>query len=352
MSYLHKGKPAPTALRITILADDSYYSTPPSEKSGLFSNFGVALHHAHKTGLGSSAALVTALTGALLVFFNPSDLFTNLSDPSAQKRIHNLAQASHCAAQGKVGSGFDIAAAVYGSCLYRRFSPSILTNLGDSRTSNFGERLHRCIEDLNPDQRWDVEVSSKAVEIPKSLLLLMCDVDCGSETPGMVKKVLMWRKDNPEEALLLWNALQQGTEDLCQNLKSLAKRDLGGLTMEDQNKLSDIIQTIRSMVRDMSAKSQVPIEPPVITELLDYCTDLPGVVGGVAPGAGGYDAVALLVRNDAEVVRDLEDRLRRWKTSSEGDERTVIGQVSLLKVEQEWDGIEIEDVKNYESWLK
>ena len=312
----------------------------------------MALQDAHKTGLGSSAALVTAFTAALLVFLDLGNLFTNLSDPAAQKRIHNLAQASHCAAQGKVGSGFDVAAAVYGSCLYRRFSPNILSDLGDSHDSGFGERLCRCVEDPNPDQIWDVEVSSKAVEIPKSLLLLMCDVDCGSETPGMVKKVLAWRKDNPEEALSLWKKLQQGTEDLCKTLKSFADNDSGGLTMEEQNHLGNCIQAIRTMVRTMSTKSQVPVEPPVITELLDYCTQLPGVVGGVAPGAGGYDAVALLVQNDVEVVRDLEERLQGWKTSAKGVEGASIGKVSLLKVMQESDSVRVEDVKRYESWVQ
>lgn len=287
---------------------------------------------------------MTSLTTALIIFLG-GDIFADLTDPATQKRIHNLAQASHCAAQGKIGSGFDVAAAVYGSCLYRRFSPDILSSLGDDQSPGFGERLHRCVEDLN-SVKWDVKVSRKAVEIPKSLLLLMCDVDCGSETPGMVKKVLAWRKHNPEEALFLWNALQEGTEDLCHTLTSLAK-DVGGLTMDDQNKLSDTIQTIRSLVRDMSARSQVPIEPPVITELLDYCTGLPGVAGGVAPGAGGYDAVALLVRNDVEVVRDLEERLERWKTSS--NEGATIGKVSLLKVQQEWDGVKVEDVSIYGS---
>jgi phosphomevalonate kinase len=40
--------------------------------------------------------------------------------------VHNLAQLSHCAAQGKIGSGFDVAAAVYGTMQYVRFSPQIL----------------------------------------------------------------------------------------------------------------------------------------------------------------------------------------------------------------------------------
>lgn len=42
---------------------------------------------------------------------------------------HNVAQFSHCAAQGKIGSGFDVSSAIYGSQIYTRFSPSIIANL-------------------------------------------------------------------------------------------------------------------------------------------------------------------------------------------------------------------------------
>ena len=86
-----------------------------------------------------------------------------------QKRIHNLAQAAHCAAQGKVGSGFDVAAAVYGSCLYRRFTPAILESVGDASSEGFGERLHRCVEDLEPNHAWDVNIVKDAVRVPDSL---------------------------------------------------------------------------------------------------------------------------------------------------------------------------------------
>jgi phosphomevalonate kinase len=91
---------------ITILADDSYYTQPGTNtitaKQG-FSNFGVKLSEAHKTGLGSSAALVTALTAALLVHYLPEDVFSLKTD-TGKSRLHNLAQTAHCAAQGKVGS--------------------------------------------------------------------------------------------------------------------------------------------------------------------------------------------------------------------------------------------------------
>jgi len=43
--------------------------------------------------------------------------------------LHNVAQYCHCLAQGKVGSGFDVSAAVWGSHVYRRFNPAIINDL-------------------------------------------------------------------------------------------------------------------------------------------------------------------------------------------------------------------------------
>jgi len=335
-----------TNVKITILADDDYYSqsTEASEpSSSCFTSFGVKLRDAHKTGLGSSAALVSSLVSALLAFYLKAGSDAQLP----HKVIHNLAQAAHCASQGKVGSGFDVAAAVYGSCLYRRFSPSILEAVGEPSSSGFPERLHLCVDDLDPERKWDVEVASQAVRIPNGLILVMCDVDCGSETPGMVRNVLQWRKDKTEEANVLWNAIQRGAEELCQELRRLAEVD--GIEFDGFKSLADILLTIRSLVREMSTKSGVPVEPPAITELLDYCTSLPGVIGGVAPGAGGYDAVALLVKNDVEVVRHLRDRLEGWK--GEDASGATIGHVRLLGVKQEKEGVRTEDMGQYAGWL-
>ncbi|KIW21098.1 phosphomevalonate kinase [Exophiala spinifera] len=339
-----------TSTKITILADDDYYSqsTAASKASAAsFSSFGVKLKDAHKTGLGSSAALVTSLVAALLAFY-----LKDSCDGAAllpQKVIHNLAQAAHCAAQGKVGSGFDVAAAVYGSCLYRRFTPAILETVGEPSSPGFRDRLRLCVDDLELNPRWDVEVAAHAVKIPDSLILVMCDVDCGSETPGMVRKVLQWRKEKPDEADLLWNAIQRGSEDLCRELRRLADEAEGLQGMDGLKGLSDILLTVRSLVREMSAKSEVPVEPPVITELLDYCTSLPGVVGGVAPGAGGYDAVALLIRNDVEVVRQLREKLEGWK--GRDDSGATIGHVRLLGVKQANEGMRREDVGQYAEWV-
>jgi phosphomevalonate kinase len=90
----------------------------------------VHLSEVHKTGLGSSAALITSLTSALLVHLSVIPE-ASLSDDSGEGRrlAHNLAQFVHCIAQGKVGSGFDVSAAVFGSHLYTRFGPSVIQGL-------------------------------------------------------------------------------------------------------------------------------------------------------------------------------------------------------------------------------
>lgn len=263
--------------------------------------------------------------------------------------MHNLAQAAHCAAQGKVGSGFDVAAAVYGSCVYRRFSPNLLSGLGEVGSKGFAERVFTVVEDILPSgEKWDTQIKQDEVQVPSGLRLIMCDVDCGSQTPGMVKQVLQWRKENPEEAGLLWGAIQKGNEELCAELRRLSQID-----EEDYTNLRDIIETIRSLIREMSVKSGVPIEPKVQTELLDACAQIEGVVGGVVPGAGGFDAVALVVRNSEDVLEKVKDLVADWKSSPEavGTGEGGIGNVRVLGVRQEMVGLKLEDVERYEGWL-
>lgn len=98
-----------------------------------FTPTGVSLSAVHKTGLGSSAALITSLVSALLVHFSCIDRsgLARGSNVKSKDRLlaHNLSQYVHCLAQGKVGSGFDVAAAVFGSHLYTRFGPGVLQGL-------------------------------------------------------------------------------------------------------------------------------------------------------------------------------------------------------------------------------
>ena len=104
-----------------------------------FASAGVPLTEVHKTGLGSSAALITSLVSALLYHFeiipreslsldtkNPDGHIASEVGRTGRHLAHNVAQFIHCLAQGKVGSGFDVSSAVFGSHIYTRFDPAVL----------------------------------------------------------------------------------------------------------------------------------------------------------------------------------------------------------------------------------
>ena len=346
LSYISKvGSSNISPSSITILADTDYYSTSSASLTGArFHDFGVPLSEANKTGLGSSAALVTAFTGAVLSYYLPQDVF-DVTTEAGKRKLHNLAQAAHCAAQGKVGSGFDVASAVYGSCLYRRFSPAILSAHGEPGAAEFGKQLVDIVDENGANGKWDTEIVKDQVKVPKGIRLVMCDVSCGSQTPGMVKQVLAWRKDTGAEAEKVWEGLQNVNEGLAQELVKLAES-----RSKDYSELRQRIQAIRQGIREMSKQSGVPIEPPAQTELLDACSKISGVVGGVVPGAGGYDAIALLIEDREEVVKDLRQLLSGWKLSGEAD--GSMGKVSMLGVQQEMSGVRVEQGSEYAEWTE
>ncbi|KAK0746741.1 ribosomal protein S5 domain 2-type protein [Schizothecium vesticola] len=313
--------------RLTILADNDYYSQP-SPSATRFAHFPVPLSAAHKTGLGSSAALVTALTAALLTHYLDPSLFS-LATPSGRQTLHNLAQAAHCAAQGKVGSGFDVAAAVYGSARYRRFSPGVLAALPEPGAPGFATALEEVAKGA-----WDVEVDKEGVGLPKGVAVRMCDVDCGSQTVGMVKGVLAWRGREGERAAEVWDALQGRNEELAGVLREGRTEEIRGA-----------VERVRELVRRMGEESGVPIEPESQTALLDGLSGVEGVFGGVVPGAGGYDALALLVRDDEETAGRVRAFLEAW-----GKEKGV--RVSLMDVKGEMEGVREEDAKGYGEWIR
>ncbi|ODQ75405.1 hypothetical protein LIPSTDRAFT_37388, partial [Lipomyces starkeyi NRRL Y-11557] len=326
------------SLTITILSDNAYHSQP-SDAVPPFNKHLLPIVAVPKTGLGSSAALTTSLVAALLYFYGHMD------PVASESRIilHNLAQLAHCNAQGKVGSGFDVACAVFGSIVYRRFQPSIISSLSSAPTSSDGETEASYLLSLKNviDADWNVGTGECAV--PRRLRLLMGDVTGGSETPAMVQMVLQWRKEGGDSAAAVWTALGKANEKLIAAMIGLGEQavekpeeyDLGlssgGRTGELFALVVDAIVEIRENLRIMTIRSGAQIEPIEQTRLLDACSTLPGVLGGVVPGAGGYDAVCLLV---AEAAVDAIAK------HAEGE----FEKVKWLELREEASGVREEDV--------
>lgn len=159
-----------------------------------------SLNEIRKTGLGSSATLVSSLLSSLFIFLDFFKLNNDNKINEIDKAyLHNISQVIHCAAQGKVGSGFDISTAIFGSQVYSRFSKtlieSILTDI-DSFNSNANEiskKIHTLCKD---DSIWDH--SHASIRLPPLLSLTLGDVNSAANTPSMVSKLLMWKKNDPE----------------------------------------------------------------------------------------------------------------------------------------------------------
>lgn len=77
--------------------------------------------------------------------------------------------------------------------------------------------------------------SVTSFSVPPHTLLLLADVDAGSNTPSMVGKVMQWKKAAPEEAERVWSELGKSNEklrDVFAELSEAAKEDAGGYERE------------------------------------------------------------------------------------------------------------------------
>ncbi|KNE65714.1 phosphomevalonate kinase [Allomyces macrogynus ATCC 38327] len=293
-----------STLAITILADNDFYSQRaeldarklPATSAALlqlppFVSQNKSVRDVQKTGLGSSAALVTSLVGAVLRYF---------TDTVEPKWSHHVAQWAHCLAQGKIGSGFDVSSAAFGTHRYRRFEPSGVAPLLERGLNATGDELVRALDPASPTCLINTDVAP--FRLPRGVAMLLADVAAGSNTPSLVSKVLAWRKADRAAADQLWNRIHKANMDLVAQLDTLDKlaarnaaeydRALQTVVTQGWGKaadgkevvqalvtVKDTLKTIRQGMRTMGECCQVPIEPDVQTSLIDECASLPGVLG-------------------------------------------------------------------------
>lgn len=315
-------------LDITLFSDPGYHTqestTAKKTASGkhTFLFHGKPIDQVAKTGMGLSAGLVSVVTAALISHFfkKPVDELRNV--------IHNVAQIAHCDAQGKIGSGFDVAAAVYGSIIYRRFTPETIDHvLGQAASVELNLEIRKIV-----DSEW--QFNHAQCSIPQGIRLLMGDVNGGSETPKLVSKVLAWRKSDPESSKV-YGELDLANESFIASLKGL--ENVEDLTEKTLQPVVDALARIRKGLQKLTAATGAEIEPQEQTDLLDRCAKLPGCLGGVVPGAGGYDAICLLV--EEKKLQDLKDA-----TAQDPE----FASVTWLDLSEEAQGLQVESPSEYD----
>jgi phosphomevalonate kinase len=279
----------------------------------------------HKTGLGSSAALTTSIVGALAGGFGVGELGDGALGDDARHAIHAAAQLAHCVAQGKIGSGFDVSAAVYGSQCYVRFGADLLAEFMDDA---LGDVCAARMLALCATIAWGNERSPFA--LPPNMRLVLGDVSCGSNTPSMVRKVLAAKRDRAEEFVPLWQELGERNKHVRRFFERIARASHDGLlrcstldygewptqlaVVNYMRMLRDTFDRIRYLLRAIGTIADVPIEPPEQTALIDATLAVPGVLIAGVPGAGGFDAIFAVLFGDHEAaLRRVEALWSSWK---------------------------------------
>nr|GEV07535.1 phosphomevalonate kinase, peroxisomal [Tanacetum cinerariifolium] len=226
-------------------------------------------------------------------------------------------------AQGKVGSGFDVSSAVFGSHRYVRFSPEVISSAQNAIRS-------LPLEDVVGDVlkgKWDHERTK--FSLPPLMNLLLGEPGTGgSSTPSMVGAVKNWQKSDPQKSLDTWRQLSVANTTLEHQLNLLSKLAeehwdtyngiIYSCSMHQSEKwieqaseaisleivkalhgARDAMLNIRCHMREMGKAAGIPIEPESQTQLLDATMNMPGVLLAGVPGAGGFDAVFAVTLGDS-----------------------------------------------------
>lgn len=327
-------------IKIELFSDTQFHSEVDTTVRGnqylSFNYHRKTITEVPKTGLGSSASLVTVLTTALCHIMMEDEL--NVLNFKHLKIIHNLSQVAHCQAQGKIGSGFDVAAAIYGSVIYKRFPPDIVANLPDMDLTCL-DKYHNALKNLVDCVDW--EILTKSIMLPPGLKLVMGDVNTGSETVKLVSKVRQWYDSNLPHSLEIFQTINKNNLQVIETLHELielhennAERyekiiadlnkakllkkldsDSDEIVEDTENdnqderikKICQAVKKIRTCFKTITQESGAPVEPELQTKLLNHCLQLTGVVTAVVPGAGGYDAIALLCTEQTNLTKLTEN---------------------------------------------
>ncbi len=218
-----------------------------------------------KSGLGSSAAVTVAVVKALFKVFASSE---------SLETIHNIAQLAHSRAQNKVGSGFDIAAACFGSIKYRRYSPELL---------KLGTEL-------------DCEI--KKISLPSTFKLVFASFPKQSmSTTNAVAKVMEFKKNNRSEYDKVISELNVENEDA---IRALEINNINNFKLHFENG--------RLITKKLGELAGVEIESNAHSALIEE-TKKNGAFVAKLPGAGGGDSIVALCLT----IREANKVKQFWK---------------------------------------
>lgn len=210
-----------------------------------------------KYGLGSSAAVVTAVISAILTKFLPEKPSSNL--------IFKLAAISHVVTQGN-GSGADVAASSYGGILkYTSFQADWLKEA--YKNNPFLPQF--VAED------WPF-LSLEPIELPKEVHVCVGWTGKPASTVKLVDKVLQLKASNNAQFQHFLSESGIAVENFLKGMKN-----------NDIQLLLNGVKRNRQALAEVGKNANAPIETPMLKKLSDLAEQYGGA--GKPSGAGGGD---------------------------------------------------------------
>ncbi|MEM7826636.1 MAG: phosphomevalonate kinase [Candidatus Aenigmatarchaeota archaeon] len=210
-----------------------------------------------KVGFGGSAAATVAVIGSVLAFHGYE---------AKREEIYKLATIAHYFAQGKVGSGFDVAASTYGGLfVYKRFDPEWLTKKIKSK-----ESIKKIVKEKWPGFYFE------RLEIPRDLILLIGWTRESASTSEMIKQMEEFKRNNPN----VYNKL-------IKKIANIATNAIDAFKKGDRKEFLELLKENEKGLADLGKAAGINIETPELKKLCELA-NMQGAAGKLS-GAGGGD---------------------------------------------------------------
>lgn len=231
----------------------------------------------YKIGLGSSAAIAVGIVAAILQIHD-----VDINHAQTKKVMFNIACIAHYFVQEKLGSGFDIAASVWGGVTYyKRFCADWLTQQID--TQGVMSVL---------DKDWP-GLYCENLTFPKNLTLLVGFVGYSANTKKLIHSLYEFRDKNQEEYLKKMREIAAVVDNIKDNLLS-----------QNTAKILELITKNRYLLRDMNQFSYRKLETKELSLLADVAEEYNAA--GKFSGAGAGDCGIAIVPEDGNKNAILE----------------------------------------------
>ena len=195
---------------------------------------------------------------------------TNCLCEEDRSLIAEISLQAHFNAQGKVGSGYDIITAIYGSCVFEKK----MNVIGCSFTP---------------------------FTFPSSLqIVFSCGGKQSSKTSTFVKAIEQWRKENEtnKDVQTLWNQYKENNDSI---ISMLCRNDTNTSLLK-----SLFIEKLEIMYT-ISQLSNVEIIPELLYNLMKTTNQLENVVGCIVAGAGGYDSFYCIFKPVDTIEQEINE---------------------------------------------